>query len=248
MACVDRVAKNGDNKAQGYKYAMATDVYDAVRGELAKRFVVILPTVLGADFVDKPTKSGGSLTYCTVRVRYDFTDAESGEVSSVVIFGTGSDSGDKSVYKAMTGATKNCLINTFLIPTGDDPENEPRPKPPPPQGLAAVKQQMRASPPSAQPQAPYGNPTHDRTLSFGFGSGKGTPIAALDDKSLAWYGQCLQRDLADASKSKWHDKTRQQLATLMAERDYRANALPEHSHTEPDDGPPPPSDDDAPPF
>lgn len=246
MACVDRVAKNGDNKAQGYKYAMATDVYDAVRGELAKRFVVILPTVLGADFVDKPTKSGGSLTYCTVRVRYDFTDAESGEVSSVVIFGTGSDSGDKSVYKAMTGATKNCLINTFLIPTGDDPENEPRQKPPPPQGLAAVKQQM-ATPASAARAPSSATATHDRSLVYPFGNCKGLPISdpRVDEKSLAFWMTRCEEELRDASKAKWHDKARERIATLRAEVAYRAADVVTPS----DDGEPPPIGEEyAPPF
>src|SRR5262245_42117439 len=66
MACVDRVAKNGVNEAQRYQYAMAADVYDAVRGELAKRFVLMVPHLENCEFSDIPTKSGGTLKLCTV--------------------------------------------------------------------------------------------------------------------------------------------------------------------------------------
>ena len=38
--------------------------------------------------------------------------------------GTGADSGDKAPYKATTGAIKYALLTAFLIPTGDDPEND----------------------------------------------------------------------------------------------------------------------------
>ena len=38
--------------------------------------------------------------------------------------GEGLDRGDKAGYKAYTGAVKYFLANTFLVPTGDDPETE----------------------------------------------------------------------------------------------------------------------------
>ena len=38
--------------------------------------------------------------------------------------GQGLDSGDKAPYKAMTGALKYALLQSFLLATGDDPEEE----------------------------------------------------------------------------------------------------------------------------
>lgn len=64
---------------------------------------------------------------------------------------------------------------------------------------------------------PPGKPTHDGSMSFGFGRSKGVPIAQLDEGSLRWYSQCLNKDLSDPSKAQWHDKTRQQLSNLTAE-------------------------------
>lgn len=246
MACVDRVAKNGNNTAQHYSYAMASDVYEAVRGELAQRFVIPIPNMLKADFIDKPTKAGGSMTYCTATVRYDFTDAESGEVMSSTIIGAGSDSGDKSVYKALTGATKACLVNTFLIPTGDDPENEkaPRQSPPPPAGLEAVKSKM--PPPPGAPAA-----KHDRALIYPFGRDKGKPISEVDDKSIAYWIAACQKDLLDPAQAKWHESVTRKLQTLHAEQFYRQRAANPSAPLQSgprDDEPPPPDDNDAPPF
>ncbi len=116
--------------------------------------------------------------------------------------------------------------------------------PPPPKGTAALKQAMRPSPPrSNEPPpptdadfrpveaAPRDAPalrvaaerpaTHDREAFFGFGRSKGVILADMDEGSMKFYEKCLKSDLVDASKSQWHEKTRSQLANLMAEFQYR---------------------------
>lgn len=238
MACVDRVSKNGNNTTQNYKYAMAADVYDAVRSEMAKRFVLLVPHLEKTEFADKPTKSGGTMTYCTVHVRFEFVDSETGEVLPVLTVGQGSDTGDKSVYKAMTGATKQCLIQTFLIPTGDDPEHEKasKPTPPPPAGADALKSRMKTPPPAGAPA------THDRSLAYPFGNDKGKPISEVDDKSIAFWIGRIQTELNDPSKAKWHDKERARLVVLQAEQRYRSSSASPPA----DDGPPPLTDEDSP--
>ena len=52
-------------------------------------------------------------------VKFTHTSGESIEVDAV---GEGSDSGDKSANKAMTGLYKYALRQTFCIETGDDPD------------------------------------------------------------------------------------------------------------------------------
>lgn len=252
MACVDRVAKNGTNASQGYKYAQAADVYDAVRGELAKRFVIPIPRLETIEFSDVATKAGGNLKLCSWTGYIDFTDAETGDVISVKTFGQGSDSGDKAGYKAQTGATKACLVQLFLIPTGDDPENEKpeRAKPPPPAGLAAVKAKMPQSTSATQSSVRAG---HDRSLVYPFGSTKGQPISQVDDKSLVYWMARIEKSLADPGESKWHAKSAQELATLQAEQRYRMASATSaaivgmaEAAGGPNDEPPPLTDDDAP--
>jgi hypothetical protein len=244
MAAVDHVAKNGNNASQNYKFAQAADVYAAVRGELAKRFVIPIPTVLSAEFHDKPTRNGGSMTYCTAKVRYDFTDAETGEVMSAEMVGSGSDSGDKSVYKAMTGATKACLINTFLIPTGDDPENEPKQsKAPPPAGMEGLKQRATASPP--RPPPPPGGVVFPN-----YGTAKGKPVRGASLRDLEYYKGGALRTLGDPSKANFHAKERALIEAIDLEisRQRRAaeQSAPAPYGSDGADEPPPPGDEDAP--
>jgi hypothetical protein len=66
----------------------------------------------------------GKQTLLTLRFTWTITDGDTGELFSFQSIGTGSDSSDKAAYKAATGALKYALLTAFLIPTGDDPEND----------------------------------------------------------------------------------------------------------------------------
>ncbi|MGA7871170.1 MAG: hypothetical protein WCA22_09755, partial [Candidatus Binatus sp.] len=55
---------------------------------------------------------------------YTFADVDSGEQIVAKVAGQGLDPGDKAPYKAMTGALKYALLQSFLLATGDDPEDE----------------------------------------------------------------------------------------------------------------------------
>jgi len=59
-----------------------------------------------------------------VVIAYTFSDVDSGEEIVAKVAGQGLDAGDKAPYKAMTGALKYALLQSFLLATGDDPEDE----------------------------------------------------------------------------------------------------------------------------
>ena len=54
---------------------------------------------------------------------YTFSDVDSGEEIVAKVAGQGLDAGDKAPYKAITGALKYALLQSFLLATGDDPED-----------------------------------------------------------------------------------------------------------------------------
>lgn len=122
MKAVGYVRKSGTNQAQGYKYVMAADVADAVRDEMSKLNVSMVPTQV--DVVSEGLTPSGKQSLLTLRFTWTLTDGDTGETISWQSIGTGSDSGDKAAYKAATGALKYALLTGFLIPTGDDPEND----------------------------------------------------------------------------------------------------------------------------
>lgn len=123
MAAISHIEKGGHNDAQRYDYTRQADVVAAVRAELSQRKVTCVPqTIDVVESRDYESKSGGRQHFLLIRTEWLFTDAETGETQTVQALGAGTDSGDKSPYKAMTGASKYAELLAFLIPTGDDPE------------------------------------------------------------------------------------------------------------------------------
>lgn len=59
-----------------------------------------------------------------VRVSFRLSDIDTGFFEDIEIVGDGIDKGDKGIYKAYTGALKYFLADTFMVATGDDPEEE----------------------------------------------------------------------------------------------------------------------------
>jgi hypothetical protein len=58
------------------------------------------------------------------KIEFRLFDIETGFFESTTITGEAIDKGDKAGYKAYTGALKYYLADTFMVATGDDPEND----------------------------------------------------------------------------------------------------------------------------
>lgn len=149
MAAVERIPKRGRNDFHKYDYATEADIVATVRQELAARQVMLIPAV-EAVTRDPVGEKGSVLT--TLVMSFTFLDGESSESITRPWLGCGSDKDDKGIYKAMTGGEKYFLLKTFLMPTGDDPEADDKPK-----GTVVTA----PAPPAAVPvAAPATAPTH----------------------------------------------------------------------------------------
>lgn len=124
MAATGRVPKEGWNDFHKYKFARESDIVESIRGELAQRNVFIFPTVTSHDRSEYVNQKGNKAYFTNINVYWTFRDGDSDESFSIQIPGTAEDTGDKGFYKAFTGSEKYMLTKTFLIPTGDDPEND----------------------------------------------------------------------------------------------------------------------------
>lgn len=114
MEEVSKIKKSGYNNFNKYEYMTEEDVLE-IRPKLIKHGLVILPSVL-------EERKDGDLTI--LKMNFRMVDAETSEVIDLPWVGYGSDKQDKGGYKAMTGALKFFLAKTFLLPSGNDPENE----------------------------------------------------------------------------------------------------------------------------
>jgi hypothetical protein len=96
-----------------YKAISEEKVTLAVRESLIKNKLIIIP-------VEQVHSREGNLS--TVDTRYKIIDIETGDHEIIVSSGTGVDTQDKGVGKAMTYSYKYLLLRTFAIPTGEDPD------------------------------------------------------------------------------------------------------------------------------
>jgi hypothetical protein len=118
---IGTVAKNGRNDFQNYDYATEADFVRALRPLLNKHGVIVVPE--GAVTNISPAGKDGKSTLTTIMMKYKLINADDVEdFIYATVPGQGMDNGDKGVYKAITGAKKYFIANTFMVPTGDDPE------------------------------------------------------------------------------------------------------------------------------
>ena len=122
MRKVDPIGKNRRNQqGSGYNFRGIDDLYNELHDTLAKVGVFTMPTVLDERSEERLTKSGGTLIYRIIKVRYRFFADDGSYVDSEVV-GEGMDSGDKASNKAMSAAHKYCLLQAFFIATEDSKE------------------------------------------------------------------------------------------------------------------------------
>lgn len=127
LAEVGNVEKKGYNKAQSYNFMRETDLVDKIRPVMAREHLFLHQTVIEQKITEVgETKSGSHNRLVEVVMRFTWVDADTGESWHVPADfpGHGMDTGDKGIYKAMTGAEKYFLMKTFLVSTGDDPEGD----------------------------------------------------------------------------------------------------------------------------
>ena len=110
----------------GSNYLRIEDAVVAVNKLISQHKLIFTGTVIETSLV--PHEKGGKdgLTrsgyIATVKMQWSLLDTES-EVSQFWNFtGTGYDSTDKAIYKAMTGCRKYAIINIFNLPVGNDVE------------------------------------------------------------------------------------------------------------------------------
>ena len=125
MKNIEYLAKD-DQVAFGttkYKAISEEKVTTAVREQLVKQGIVILP-VQQESVVSELIRTDKSVNQrADVHTRYRIQNIEDKEdYIEVESNGSGVDTQDKAVGKAMTYAYKYMLLRTFAIPTGEDPD------------------------------------------------------------------------------------------------------------------------------
>ena len=127
MRDVGYLQKDDDVKAgySSYKAITEEKVTGMVGASMRKHGLIILPIEVKQKREDMEVqgKNGPRLDrLTTVDCLYKIIDTETGESETIASAGTGIDTQDKGIGKALTYAYKYLLLRTFAIPTGEDPD------------------------------------------------------------------------------------------------------------------------------
>ena len=128
MSAVNYLNKDGfveTGKGKGYKALTDEKVLAAVRPALVAAGLVILPVKMEQQRTDEQVKAYDGSTKTNritdVSVTYRIINVSNpDDFVEVVSSGTGVDTQDKCIGKAMTYAKKYAILNSFLIPSGED--------------------------------------------------------------------------------------------------------------------------------
>lgn len=123
VATIDHVEKSGRNEFHRYNYVKAADVAWVVRKALSEQNIYLVSDVVEVRNYEIPAKEG-TMQAVDVKMEFSLFDGDAPATPPIVLhaWGTGTDKGDKAIYKAQTGALKYGLRHAFLIPDESDPE------------------------------------------------------------------------------------------------------------------------------
>ena len=167
MAAASHVQKTGKNSFHGYNYASDADLLRVIQPAMSDAGLIMVPTQVAQS--DKQLDKGKTQT--DVHVEYTLVHS-SGESMTIQAVGRGIDKEDKGPYKAMTGALKYALRQTFLVPTGDDPEASAHSAP------AAPRPKLNSAP--APAPAPVSSPAPAKAAPAGPSSSPSCPKCGGD--------------------------------------------------------------------
>jgi hypothetical protein len=117
------VQKRGHDELFNYSYVTAADIAGSIGDLLSELGVVVIPRLENITY-ESAASRGETTRMARVVMAYTFADVDSREQIVAKVAAQGIDPGDKAPYKAMTGALKYALLQSFLLATGDDPEDE----------------------------------------------------------------------------------------------------------------------------
>lgn len=186
MGEVGRIEKDKINETQKYRYLSEEAIKTAVQPLLVKHQLLILPIRQELARFDVPT--GDKKQYVAhVSITWRIVDVESGDLIEITTLGSGADSTDKGLYKAITGALKYLLTVSLCVPTGDDPERDG--------GAATRSMPQRASVKGAKQQDPESAITESqRTRLYAIASSAGKTTAQAK-AIIASFGYDSSKDI-----------------------------------------------------
>ena len=118
-----------DKKGNSYDYVSGDKILGIVRPPIDKLGLILIPEVVDSNFIreDYATKNGQkSEMFCSVRMRFTWVDADSGESLPCEWASSGMNAWDKGLGSALTYGERYFLLKFFHIATDRDDVDAPK--------------------------------------------------------------------------------------------------------------------------
>lgn len=192
MTSIGIIEKDKTNDFHKYKYASEFAIKKAVHEALVNEKLIL-------QLSEKSHTKEANIT--TVTFEYCFIDIETGDKMCGLFSGSGEDKGDKGLYKAFTGCLKYLLTTTFLIPTGDDPENDKKEE---------DKKEQPKSQSKAEPKKPTGKMVLTKEIASNYES-------AILNGEVGMYEEVFEKFVVGAAGKKMMDEAKKKYQELSGE-------------------------------
>lgn len=116
MSEIDYIQKSDKKVNNQYRFVSHDQVTSAIHPLLVKHGVAVVPSIIS-------TKQDGNRTEVSLQVKFINVDKPDDFFESIHL-GYGIDTGDKGPGKAVSYAFKYAILKTFVLETGDDPDNQ----------------------------------------------------------------------------------------------------------------------------
>lgn len=117
------IGKTQRNQEQGFMFRGHDDVMNALNPLLAKHGVFITPNVVEREVSTRTTSRGSTMYEVNLHVEFTFYGL-AGDSFTASGWGEGTDMGDKATNKAMTGAFKYVVAQTFALATAETSDSD----------------------------------------------------------------------------------------------------------------------------
>lgn len=111
---IKTMPKDKRNDFNKYNYLSEAQVTVKMKELLDKNGIIFKVSVLKTKSIESGTTKSGNINFMTtVKIKYSFMDVDTGDDLSGYCYGQGMDTGDKGIYKAITGAVKYVFMKNF---------------------------------------------------------------------------------------------------------------------------------------
>ncbi|MBT9168841.1 MAG: hypothetical protein DDT19_02189 [Syntrophomonadaceae bacterium] len=135
--------KDGINRHQSYKYVTEKQYKNNFKKALRQTGLIWKMETVKSEFI--PAISD-KMHMVLCEFKGQLIDPDTGEREEYLFSGSGADTGDKALYKAVTGGHKFFLAANFNVAEDSDPENDvhdiPKPAYAPPEKRAEIKEAL----------------------------------------------------------------------------------------------------------